>query len=78
MRDRLEDLGRIYEILTMVLDSKLFEPDFLHYIENEEIAMKMDDIACEIELVKESLDKCWEISSAQDSLNKMDDECNCV
>lgn len=70
MRDRLEDLGRIFEKLALVFDSKIFEPTYLHGIDKENIELRIDDLAIEIENLKSELDKIWEIASGQDYLNE--------
>ena len=55
-RDRLEDLGRIHELLDRALLSPVFYPEG-------------KDATDDVDELKATLTKCWSISSGQDFLN---------
>lgn len=74
MRNRLEDLGRLYAAIDQVIKSPLFsysddDDDFTERYNNH-----LNDVKDEVIDIKRALKGCWLICRAEDELNRLEHE----
>ena len=84
MRERVEDLGRLYELLKQISDHDLFNErdvrnkDFCRYFLKEMSAERQDEFIHKIiyglDYIEEMLNECISIASGQDILNEIEDD----
>lgn len=72
MRQRVEDLGRICELLRDALDSEVFDYRYA-FADRPPDEERSGMLRVQIELLQEILSNCLEISEGEDRLNRAED-----